>query len=79
MHEHLLVSMLALYVGKIFLLRFCFPILELFFILAIFWLSLCFDFSQSTSGVVFGFMSLMSYLTNGALISTIQNLFPEER
>ena len=35
--------------------------------------------SQSTSGVVFGFMSLMQYLSNGAVISTIQNLFPQGR
>ncbi|KAM7430901.1 Major facilitator superfamily domain-containing protein 12 [Porites harrisoni] len=33
--------------------------------------------NKSTSGVVFSFMSLMSYLTSGTLITTIQNLFPE--
>jgi len=35
--------------------------------------------SQSTSGVVFAIMSLMARVTGGALIITIQKLFPQGR
>jgi len=38
-----------------------------------------FSFPQSTSGVVFAIMGLMSRLTSGALIITIQKLFPQGR